>query len=245
MFDEKQLDKLKKNGYLYFKLDEVNKEIIKSERDRALIFENVKEIKYRYFRRELHDDDISCHSMSKNDYNLDVSIITPHGDSDWETMLKELGEWSNLQKHTITNSERDLILHDGRCEVNDKASDWNSIRLISNNIFNSCYADNFKADDLRYDVYGRIMFKDMFLDSHTDAYGGVRPCTILLYANEDWKPGDGGELICDGNVLEPTLGNAAILDFTRDIDVRHGVNPILTDFVRRSWTIFVNGKEHN
>lgn len=254
MFDGKQLDKLQEDGYLYFKLNEEDKETLRFVRDKSLTFENIKEITYRYKRRTPSFRDKNNQSIILQPYGINVSI-NPTIDIDWDNMLEELSGWANLQKllftQTIANSNGKLHFHDGRCEVGgSERSEWDGIVPILEKIFNSCYTNNPKNDgigyDKQYDIDGRIMFKDMWLESHRDKrYDSERFCTILLYANEDWTPGDGGELVCDGDVLEPTLGNAAILDLTQGNDVEHGVNPILTDFVRRSWTIFVNGKEHN
>ena len=246
MFNEKQLDKLQEDGYLFFKLNEEDTQKLRLVRDEALTFDNIKNIEYRYNRRTPSFRDENNQSI----YGINVSINPkPTIDIDWENMLEELSGWANLQKfftQTITNSNGKLHFFDGRCEVaSTERSEWDGIVPILEKIFNSCYTNNPKNDgigyDKRYDINGRIMFKDMWLESHCDGtYGSERFCTILLYANEDWKPGDGGELVCDGDVLEPTLGNAAILDFTQGNDVEHGVNPILTDFIRRSWTIFVD-----
>ena len=255
MFDDKQLDKLQEDGYLYFELNEEDKETLRVVRDKVLTFENIKEITFRYFRRTTPFRNVDDTDWDyKQPYDINISV-SPTVSSDWENMLEELNEWCNLQEHTITNFERNLYFFDGRCEVGGSDNpNWDALIPILKNIFNSCYTDNPRNADIKYrwdykksyGINGRIMFKDMWLEHHTDGtYGGVRPCTILLYANEDWKPGDGGEFVCDGNVLEPTLGNAAILDFTRDNNVEHGVNPILTDFIRRSWTVFVNKKGHN
>jgi len=244
MFNEKQLDKLQEDGYLFFKLNEEDKETLRFVRDKSLTFENIKLITYKYYRRSPHLDD----TPTMEDFDLDI-FIKPSNITNFENMLEELSGWANLQKfftQTITNSNGKLHFFDGRCEVaSTERSEWDGIVPILEKIFNSCYTNNPKNDgigyDKQYDINGRIMFKDMWLESHCDGtYGSERFCTILLYANEDWKPGDGGELVCDGDVLEPTLGNAAILDFTQGNDVEHGVNPILTDFIRRSWTIFVD-----
>ena len=254
MFNEKQLDKLQEDGYLFFKLNEEDTQKLRLVRDEALTFDNIKKISYRYNRRTPSFRDKNNQSIISQPYDINVSI-NPTIHSDWENMLEELSGWANLQKllftQTITNSNGKLHFFDGRCEVGvSERSDWDGLVPILEKIFNSCYTNNPKNDgidyDKRYDINGRIMFKDMWLESHCDGtYGSERFCTILIYTNEDWKSADGGEFVCDGNLLEPTLGNAAILDFTQGNDVEHGVNPVLTDFIRKSFTIFVDKKGHD
>ena len=66
-----------------------------------------------------------------------------------------------------------------------------------------------------------------FISPHRDGGGGH--CSMLLYTNEDYVEGMGGELVCidsEGKeiIVPPTIGTLAIVDFKKDPS--HSVNII-------------------
>ena len=237
--DKKQLSD---NGYLFFELDDNDKEILKSLRDEYLNYGNIICATFKY----LH-----------NDLNFSLNI-TPGVTSyaSFSSLFDDIVEWRRVQDEIDSITNMNSYLYDARCEV---GGDFTSLHSLLENIYNTSYsteekiittADGSCSQNLKFDINGRIMIAKMLLSTHRDGSyveeniaSYKRPCTMLIYTNEDWKPGDGGELVVEGEVLEPTLGNAAILDFTQGNDVEHGVNPVLTDFVRKSFTIFVDKKE--
>ena len=66
-----------------------------------------------------------------------------------------------------------------------------------------------------------------FISPHRDGGGGH--CSMLLYTNEDYVEGMGGELVCIDSkgkeiIVPPTIGTLAIVDFKKDPS--HSVNII-------------------
>ena len=66
-----------------------------------------------------------------------------------------------------------------------------------------------------------------FISPHRDGTGGH--CSMLLYTNEDYVEGMGGELVCidsEGKeiIVPPTIGTLAIVDFKKDPS--HSINVI-------------------
>ena len=231
---------MKDNGYLFFELDDNDKEILKSLRDEYLNYGNIICASFKY----LH-----------NDLNFNLNISPGAYPPNFSSLFDDIVEWRRVQDEIDSITNMNSYLYDARCEV---GGDFTSLHPLLENIYNTSYsteekiittADGSCSQNLKFDINGRIMIAKMLLSTHRDGskYGEgkiiKRPCTIIIYTNEDWKPGDGGELVVEGEVLEPTLGNAALLDFTNGKDVEHGVNPVLTDFVRKSFTIFVEKKE--
>ena len=232
---------MKDNGYLFFELDDNDKEILKSLRDEYLNYGNIICASFKYLHNDLN-------------FNLNISPgVTSY--ANFSSLFDDIVEWRRVQDEIDSITNMNSYLYDARCEV---GGDFTSLHPLLENIYNTSYsteekiittADGSCSQNLKFDINGRIMITKMLLSTHRDGskYGEgkiiKRPCTIIIYTNEDWKPGDGGELVVDGEVLEPTLGNAALLDYTNGKDVEHGVNPVLTDFVRKSFTIFVEKKE--
>lgn len=236
--DKKQLSD---NGYLFFELDDNDKEILKSLRDEYLNYDNIKVATFKYNHNDL-------------DFSLHISPNAQY--ANFSSLFDDIVEWRRVQDEIDSITNMNSYLYDARCEV---GGDFTSLHPLLENIYNTSYsteekiittADGSCSQNLKFDINGRIMIAKMLLSTHRDGSyveeniaSYKRPCTMLIYTNEDWKPGDGGELVVEGEVLEPTLGNAALLDFTNGKDVEHGVNPVLTDFVRKSFTIFVDKKE--
>ena len=76
-------------------------------------------------------------------------------------------------------------------------------------------------------IRDRVYEEGCFLSPHRDGGGGH--CSMLLYTNEDYVEGMGGELVCIDSkgkeiIVPPTIGTLAIVDFKKDPS--HSVNII-------------------
>lgn len=118
---------------------------------------------------------------------------------------------------------------------------------ISVAIGNSLYPKyNITLNDL--DSRGRYMLYENgdFIKAHEDGFDARRLCVVLLYLNDDWKEGDGGELVIKNNgketIVLPKLGNYAVLDFTKN-NVTHEALKVNNDFKRFSYIHFLNFKD--
>ena len=118
---------------------------------------------------------------------------------------------------------------------------------ISVAIGNSLYPKyNITLNDL--DSRGRYMLYENgdFIKAHEDGFDARRLCVVLLYLNDDWKEGDGGELVIKNNgketIVLPKLGNYAVLDFTKN-NVTHAALKVNNDFKRFSYIHFLNFKD--
>jgi Rps23 Pro-64 3,4-dihydroxylase Tpa1-like proline 4-hydroxylase len=90
--------------------------------------------------------------------------------------------------------------------------------------------------------------KGDFIRVHEDGFDEDRLCVVLLYLSDDWKEGDGGELVIKNNgeetIVEPKLGTFAVLDFMNN-NVTHEVLKVNGDFKRFTYIHFLNFKEEN
>lgn len=78
-----------------------------------------------------------------------------------------------------------------------------------------------------------LYLKNNYIYPHEDGVDGNRLCVLLMYLNEDWKDGYGGEIIIDEKVtLPPLFGNIAILDFTEN-NTSHEVKKIINENFER------------
>jgi Rps23 Pro-64 3,4-dihydroxylase Tpa1-like proline 4-hydroxylase len=72
-----------------------------------------------------------------------------------------------------------------------------------------------------------------YINRHQDGTGGNRLTNILIYLNDDYVDGMGGEIIINDNIkVNPELGKVAILDFSWNNPV-HAVTEVLDENFRR------------
>ena len=75
--------------------------------------------------------------------------------------------------------------------------------------------------------------KNSFIVPHEDGYDEGRLCVILIYLNEDYEKGFGGELkINDNFIVRPNFGEITILDFTKN-NPKHEVLSVINDNFHR------------
>lgn len=101
-----------------------------------------------------------------------------------------------------------------------------------------------KVYGIEYNHYINPIFsmfsKGCKIKPHQDGGGIVglgRLCAILIYLNDDYVEGDGGELVVGDVVIKPEFGNVAILDYTKH-DLEHSVNEVLNENFKRKAILF-------
>ena len=77
-----------------------------------------------------------------------------------------------------------------------------------------------------------LYLKNNFIESHNDGIVSGRVCVSLIYLNDDYIDGYGGEIKVSNEIIKPTFGQVVILDFTKH-NVEHEVLPVLTDNFKR------------
>lgn len=89
-----------------------------------------------------------------------------------------------------------------------------------------------------------------FIKMHDDGPSDTRICALLIYLTPDeyYKAGNGGELVLKNrkntiDIAYPTLGNYALIDFTRNSPV-HSVHRVIGDFNRFAYLNFIELKNN-
>ena len=78
-----------------------------------------------------------------------------------------------------------------------------------------------------------MYIKNNYIASHADGIDGNRLCVLLMYLNDDWENGYGGEIIVNEEITVPPLfGNIVILDFTEN-NIEHEVLKVLNESFER------------
>jgi Rps23 Pro-64 3,4-dihydroxylase Tpa1-like proline 4-hydroxylase len=147
-------------------------------------------------------------------------------DTDFEVLEELKKEYAPLKKWQFWYAEQNL---------NKYLSDF-EIEYLKDEVFidlvKQCYPSelyNIKSCHLSYTMYN----KQCYINPHQDGLNPYKMCNILLYLNEDYKDGYGGELVINGNVVvKPEFGTLAVLDFTT-ANPKHEVTEVLDDNFKR------------
>lgn len=133
----------------------------------------------------------------------------------------------------------------GPLDLWDKTTKQELIGSLYNSTVKELYKDYIKntedySDD--YNGYGgnilrsvdvSMYLQDGYITPHEDGYDEGRLCVMLMYMNEDYDHGYGGEIIVNGELtVEPREGNIVILDFLHN-NIEHEVLPIIKNGFER------------
>ena len=239
-------EKLKKEGYTSFNLEELNKNK----------FEQIK----KYY-------------MCNSEKNLQECFINLRADVDPQHIdiahEYKIFNKNNYETYLEASTKKNEILK--ICNDNDKALkvsqmwyylDTNSINLLQQKIYED--VDSNYLNDLIKNTYNEIVryFFDFSeeqefshlteftyydngcqLQNHSDGTGTGRICAILIYLNEEYDENDGGILkLNNKEKVIPTFGRVAIIDL-QTFDIQHMVTKVTGGLGRFAILTFVKKKE--
>jgi Rps23 Pro-64 3,4-dihydroxylase Tpa1-like proline 4-hydroxylase len=128
--------------------------------------------------------------------------------------------WHTIKKNNTSYPKQDLLCNNS-LDISNKIFEF-----LLNDLYNVSYQPQHSVDLTLY-------LKDNFIENHQDGFDERRLCVILIYLNDDYKEGYGGELVINkSSIVKPEFGNVAILDFTKN-NVYHSVNSVLDDNFKR------------
>ena len=121
------------------------------------------------------------------------------------------------QNHSVTNT----ITED----------EYNFLRKVFTNIIEDVYPSDLY--DKNFHINCTMYNKLCYINRHQDGTDGNRLTNILIYLNDDYVDGMGGEIIINDNIkINPELGKVAILDFSQN-NPAHAVTEVLDENFRR------------
>lgn len=233
-------DKLLGEGFLNFHITELYSDFL----DRLNIFSEKQ--KYINKSKQLVFDSMIYSSITKE-----------YIESLYFSKINKIGNVVvDIKEHNDSYNKLVLKLNLIESDYNFLKELNNELKKISNQVFQSWIefpwipteSDYFIFHELMkkiyFDFYGfHIKFGDVhprftcFQDgdnivSHKDADDTENRCVVLLYLNNDYQDGYGGELIIENKeIVKPEFGRVAILDFTKNNPI-HEVKSVQGDFQR-------------
>lgn len=102
------------------------------------------------------------------------------------------------------------------------------------NLFTSIIEDVYPSDsyDKNFFINCTMYNKLCYINRHQDGTAGHRLTNILIYLNDDYVTGMGGEIVINEEKVNPELGKVAILDFSQNNPL-HAVTEVLDENFRR------------
>ena len=127
--------------------------------------------------------------------------------------------------YTTDNIDKDFNLSN---------EEYLQINKIFNRIFKKCYPVYMLPDEGQINKINCTMYNKMcYINPHYDGLGGNKLCNILIYLNEDYKDGYGGELVLNNKTkIIPDLGRIVVIDFSK-VNPNHEVTEVLDDTFKR------------
>ena len=120
------------------------------------------------------------------------------------------------------------------------------LKLYDGKVTEKTVDNTYQHIDSKVNAQVQLYDEGCFIDKHSDGYPTItNQCQMLLYLNEDWKPGMGGELFCINSkgkeiVVEPKIGTCVVIDF--DKNPLHEVKVVteknyLRNVIRCDWIV--------
>jgi hypothetical protein len=108
--------------------------------------------------------------------------------------------------------------------------EYSVLREVFTNIIEDVYPSD--SYDKNFFINCTMYNKLCYINRHQDGNAGYRLTNILIYLNEDYVEGMGGEIIINDEKINPELGKVAIIDFSQN-NPAHAVTEVLDENFRR------------
>ena len=136
-------------------------------------------------------------------------------------------------------------------DIDEDAFLWNKLKDIYLKLYEGKVTEK-KVNKVYHGVHDKsnaqiqLYDEGCFIYKHADGLPiESAQCQMLLYLNEDWKPGMGGELSCINSkgkerIIEPKIGTCVVIDYTKNPS--HEVKVVkeknyLRNVIRCDWII--------
>jgi hypothetical protein len=240
-------NKLLNTGYLTFNLKDIDESLYNDSKDffkKETLLSWIDS--YRFdsgmFNPYGYDDNQYLEFVKSNLHNVRCTIEGHNSvDQRVNVQLKIYGTYTQIRENIpfLMEHKRNTFQHwywgEGKL-----VSRPESIELLTN-IYNKIPATIYDDDIINRELFFReivhgttvtLYTKDDFIVNHSDGDDTKRLCVFLMYLNDDYQPGYGGEIKVNGNIIEPKFGNIVILDFTQNNPLHEVLKVENEDFYR-------------
>lgn len=181
--------------------------------------QNFKKLKTIFDKVQLQNFNCACHTGWDKDWSHDESFDKLNELKNKLVNTEQVGY--TIWQYWFFQSARNIL----------DEEEFNFLLNVYLDIAKLGYEDKLIENNNR-SIEITLFNKDCFIGPHEDGINKLKLCNILIYTNEDYKEGKGGELVIDDNTILPQFGNFVILDFYYK-NPTHKVNKVLVEDFNR------------
>ena len=235
---EQSKEKLKKDGYTFFELEEFDRDFYNFLLPFKCNYEKNLKDKFTYFRVD---------AMEEFDHsNPNKERIKIHIAEDFDSFENALEKKNEMLK--LFSKNKNLIcsqmwFYNDISEIITDREEIDTLKKYIDNIIR--YYFDFKESQELFLFAPCFSYYDnqCHLGNHSDGTGTGRVCAILFYLNEDYDEKDGGCLILNNKqMIVPKFGKVAIIDL-QTFDIPHMVTEVVGGIGRYALLTFIKKKE--
>lgn len=237
-------EQLISNGYLTFNVRDIDESLYIRSKEfftKEFLFSQINALRFDSGFYDLYESNIKSYKnyieTTIRSFGIDTIQTQFNGSPDFNVHITLKGTYDNLKnslkflKKIKTNTFQHWYF--GEPNLHKFIDVYSLIYDIYDKIPKSLYINDIAnvekyqksiTDNTNISLYT----KDDFIRNHNDGLDPNRLCVFLMYLNDDYKPGVGGEIKIGDTIVEPIFGNIVILDFTQNNPL-HEVLPVLND----------------
>jgi Rps23 Pro-64 3,4-dihydroxylase Tpa1-like proline 4-hydroxylase len=195
-------------------------------------------------------------SGSEIDYNNIKHLLSREPRYKYHKQLMILG-WSFSANYNTSRIVREFLIekynelidqlwyYKSMSDIDEDAFLWNKLKDIYLKLYEGKVTEK-KVNKVYHGVHNKTNDEGCFIYKHSDGLPiESAQCQMLLYLNDDWKLGMGGELSCINSkgkerIIEPKIGTCVVIDYTKNPS--HEVKVVkeknyLRNVIRCDWII--------
>ena len=176
---------------------------------------------------EVRDKVVEMNKTSSSFIELPVPFPNKNGQIEFQGNYNQLRMVREFIIKKYNESLTQIWYYQTISDIDKDAFLWKKLKdtylkLYDGKVTEKTVDKTYQHIDSKTNAQVQLYDEGCFIEKHSDGYPAItNQCQMLLYIDEDWKPGMGGELFCINSkgkeiVVEPKIGTCVVLDFEKN-----------------------------
>ena len=176
---------------------------------------------------EVRDKVVEMNKTSSSFIELSVPFPNKNGQIEFQGNYNQLRMVREFIIKKYNESLTQIWYYKTISDIDKDAFLWKKLKdtylkLYDGKVTEKTVDKTYQHIDSKTNAQVQLYDEGCFIEKHSDGYPAItNQCQMLLYIDEDWKPGMGGELFCINSkgkeiVVEPKIGTCVVLDFEKN-----------------------------
>ena len=176
---------------------------------------------------EVRDKVVEMNKTSSSFIELSVPFPNKNGQFEFQGNYNQLRMVREFIIKKYNESLTQIWYYQTISDIDKDAFLWKKLKdtylkLYDGKVTEKTVDKTYQHIDSKTNAQVQLYDEGCFIEKHSDGYPAItNQCQMLLYIDEDWKPGMGGELFCINSkgkeiVVEPKIGTCVVLDFEKN-----------------------------